>query len=196
MDAEVRKFPFTGEWREAFGTPEATGIWYIFGGSGSGKTSFVLMLMKCLAAFSKVLFVSLEEGEVSASLQEGIARIGLMERAGNVFICADNIEDLRERLERRRSANVVIIDSLEHSEFTTVKQVKAFVDEFPHKLFVFTGQAEGDRPRSELGKSVLFLAKQKIYVEGYRAYSRGRSMGEKQYFTIWAKGAEEYHEYK
>lgn len=196
METKVKKFPFTGEWHDAFGTPEATGIWYVFGGSGSGKTSFMLQLMKCLAAYAKVLFVSYEEGEVSASLQSGIERLGLMERKNNIFICTDNLEELTERLNRRRSADVIIIDSLDHSEFATIKQLKAFAGAFPSKLFIIIGQADGKNPRTELGKSVLFLAKQKIYVEGYRAHSRGRSMGELGFYTIWAKGAEDYWEYK
>jgi len=195
-DAVVKKFEFVGEWRLAFGTPERTGVWYVFGGSGSGKTSFVLMMIKCLAAFGKVLFVSYEEGEISASLQDGIERLGLLERKNDVLVCTDNLEELRERLERSRSSDIVIIDSLEYSEFTSIKQIKEFSDRFPGKLFVIIGQAEGERPRSELGKSVLFYAKQKIYVEGYRAFSRGRSFGEQGYLTIWHKGAEEYWSYK
>ncbi|MFZ6038652.1 MAG: ATP-dependent serine protease [Bacteroidota bacterium] len=196
VNATVRKFEFAGEWEKAFGSPESTGVWYIFGNSGSGKTSFILMLIKCLSAYGRVLFVSYEEGEISASLQEGIDRFGLLERNSDVHVCTDNLEELTERLNKRRSADFVIIDSLEYSEFATIKRLKAFTEEWPDKLFVFIGQAEGDRPRTELGKSVLFLAKQKIYIEGYRAFSRGRSFGEKGFIDIWADRAEEYWGYK
>lgn len=154
------------------------------------------MLIKCLSAFGKLLFVSYEEGEISASLQDGIIRLGLLERNGDVHVCTDNLEELTERLNKRRSADFVVIDSLEYSEFSTIKRLKSFTEQWPNKLFIFIGQAEGDKPRTELGKSVLFLAKQKIYIEGYRAFSRGRSFGKKGYINIWPDRAEEYWRYK
>lgn len=196
VDAVVKVFDFTGEWRDAFGTPERTGVWYVFGDSGSGKTSFILMLIKCFAEFGRVLFVSYEEGEVSASLQQGIKRLGLLEKKNNVLVTTDSLEELGERLVRRKSPDFVIIDSLEYSEFVSIKQIKAFADRYPDKLFVIIGQATGKKPRTALGESVLFFAKQKIFVEGYRAFSRGRSLGETGYLTIWEKGADDYWEYK
>ena len=196
LDAKVKKFDFTGEWRDAFGTPERTGVWSVFGGSGSGKTSFALLLMKCLADFGRVLFVSYEEGESSASLQDGIVRFGMLSTKNNISVCVDTLEELEDRLQKTNSPNFIVIDSLELSEFTTIKQIKEFAEKFPKKLFVFIGQADGDKPRTELGKSVLFFAKQKIYVGGYRAFSRGRSFGAVGHFDIWKSEAERYHEYK
>lgn len=195
-DAVVKKFDFKGEWFDAFGTPERTGIWYVFGGSGSGKTSFILMLIKCMAEFGRVLFISYEEGVVSSSLQEGIARFGLMDCKNNIIVSVDNLEELNERLNKRKSPDFIVIDSLEYSEFTSIKQIKQLADDYPDKLFVIIGQADGKHPRTELGKSVLFLAKQKIFIEGYRALSRGRSFGDVGSITIWHKGAEEYWDYK
>ena len=31
-------FPFEGSWKDAFGEPERTGIWFIWGNSGNGKS--------------------------------------------------------------------------------------------------------------------------------------------------------------
>ncbi|MGL5912561.1 MAG: ATP-dependent serine protease, partial [Bacteroidales bacterium] len=39
---------FDGEWLASFGTPELSGCWLIWGGSGNGKTRFVLQLCKYL----------------------------------------------------------------------------------------------------------------------------------------------------
>lgn len=195
LEAEVKLFAFTGEWADAFGQPESTGVWYVFGSSGSGKTSFILRLIKCLSDYAGVLLVSYEEGEVSASLQEGIVRVGLLQAKNKVLISVDNLQELTSRLNKRRSAEVVIIDSLEYSEFSSLKHLKQFTEQWPQKLFVIIGQADGAHPRSELGKSVLFMAKQKIYIEGYRAFSRGRSFGPAKHYTIWDKGAEAYWEY-
>jgi hypothetical protein len=192
VDAKPERVPFNGEWQEAFGNPQATGAWFIWGRSGSGKTAFVLKLIGQLALEKKVLFVSYEEGTVSVSLQEGIKRYGLLNVNSNVWICTDTVEELDKRLNRRRSASVVVIDSLERSEIRKVSQLADLSTKFPDKLFVVIGQAEGKLPVGRLGHDVLHAANQKIYVEGFRAYSRGRSMGTAEYFTIWQHGAELY----
>ena len=59
---EKETFKFGGEWAEAFGEPERNGVWFIWGRSGSGKTTFVLQLCKELARFGRVAYDSLEEG--------------------------------------------------------------------------------------------------------------------------------------
>ena len=55
-------YPLEGVWAEAFGEPERNGVWFIWGRSGSGKTSFTMALCKELAKFGKVAYDSLEEG--------------------------------------------------------------------------------------------------------------------------------------
>ena len=36
-------YPFEGDWADAFGAPERGGVWFIWGRSGSGKTSFTII---------------------------------------------------------------------------------------------------------------------------------------------------------
>ena len=35
-------YKLSDEWKAAFGEPERNGVWFVWGRSGSGKTSFVL----------------------------------------------------------------------------------------------------------------------------------------------------------
>ena len=196
IDAKIPVFDFTGEWFEAFGKPQRNGVWFIFGNSGHGKTSFILMLIKQLVNFSNVLFVSYEEGDKSVPLQDGIKRFGLLEANNKVSVCTKNKGELEERLNNKRSPDVVIIDSLDASEFKRVEQVVALRNSFKNKLFIFTGWAKGKEPARRIGEDVLFMANQKIWVEGHRAISRGRSFGERGYLTIWDKEASKYWEYK
>jgi putative protein kinase ArgK-like GTPase of G3E family len=51
----------TGAWADAFGEPERIGVWFIWGNSGNGKSSFVMQLCKELAKFGRVAYDSLEE---------------------------------------------------------------------------------------------------------------------------------------
>ena len=195
VDAKIPKFPFTGEWYNAFGNPQSTGIWYIYGESGSGKTTFVLNLMKCLAQYtSGILLESHEEGEISVSLQDGIKRFGLLEIKKKIFVVDESLTDMIERLSAQKSPEVVLIDSVEHSEFRDAGQVIELRRKFPNKLFIFIGQASGLNPRSKLGESILFIANQKIWVEGYRAISRGRSFGPEKHLTLWDVEADKYWE--
>lgn len=53
---------FTGEWYEAFDKPEMGGVWFVWGNSGNGKTSFIIQMIKELSKFDKVLVNSREEG--------------------------------------------------------------------------------------------------------------------------------------
>jgi len=193
VDAKIPRFDFAGEWFEAFGRPQMGGIWFVYGGSGSGKTSFVLSLMKCMSVFSnKILFESHEEGEKSTALQDSIKRLGLLSIDKKVMVIDESLEEMYERLDMQKSPDIIFIDSLEHSEFKNIKQVVDLRKRYPKKTFVIIGQASGSNPRTELGVSVLFIANQKIYVEGYRAFSRGRSFGSKEYFTIWEEEAAIY----
>lgn len=67
-----------GGWDECVGEIETTGIWFIWGNSGNGKTSAVVSLCKELSAFGKVLYNSREEG-VSLTMQNTLRRYGMGE---------------------------------------------------------------------------------------------------------------------
>ena len=196
VDTKIPVFDFTGEWYDAFGKPQRNGVWFIYGNSGHGKTSFLLMLIKQLANFDNIIFVPYEEGNVSVALQNGINRLGLLEANKKVLVCTHSLEELEKRLSKRKSPEIVIIDSLDVSEIKRIKQVSELKNRFKNKTFIFTGWAAGKDPASKIGKDVLYLANQKIFVEGYRAISRGRSFGERGYLTIWEKKATEYWEFK
>jgi hypothetical protein len=191
--AKVKCFEFDGQWADAFGQPQSTGVWFIYGNSGQGKTTFVMQLIVKLTQYKRVLFVSYEEGITSASLQETARRTGLTNVKKRAWICVDTLPELEERLGLKRSADVIVIDSLEHSEINKIEQVVELSRKFKNKLFIFVGQADGNLPMGRLGHDVLHFANQKIQVEGYRAVNRGRSMGTTNYWTIWAEQAELYH---
>jgi len=196
VDAKIPVFDFTGEWEDAFGKPQSNGIWYVYGNSGHGKTSFILMLIKQLSKFGKILFVSYEEGAGSVALQEGIKRLGLLNDNKRVVVSTEHVEELEKRLKTMRNRNIVIIDSLDLSGIKRTDQIISLKNKFKNKLFIYTGWARGKEPASRIGENVLYLANQKIIVEGYRAISRGRSSGERGYLTVWDKGATEYWEFK
>lgn len=182
--------PFEGEWFEAIGEPELTGSWIIWGGSANGKTCFALMLAKYLSKFCKVAYNSLEEG-LSLSMQHAIAEVGMADAKRNfVLLDKENITDLKERLKRQRSPQVVIIDSLQYTGLTYA-DYKELRDSHRNKLFIFISHAEGTEPKGNVAKGVRYDAFVKIRVEGYKAFPQSRYGGGKE-FTIWQHGANQY----
>ena len=155
LSMKKQTYKLSDEWRAAFGEPERNGVWFVWGRSGSGKTSFVLKLCKELCRFGKVAYDSLEEGS-SLTMKNAFIRAGMQDVARRmVLLDAERMEELDKRL-------------------------------------VIISQAEGTRPKGRTAVSVMYDAALKIWVEGYRAISKGRYFGEKGYYPIWAERAEEY----
>ena len=182
---------FKDEWFEAFGTPERYGVWIIWGNSANGKTSFAMQLCKHLCRFGRVAYDSLEEG-AGLSMRNTLERYGMLDVNGK-FMLIDNesIEELSVRLKKRRSPDFIIIDSFQYAQLT-YKQYIAFKEKHPNKLLIFISHADGNLPNGRAAKSVMYDASLKIYIEGFRAFSKGRFIGPRGYFNIWPEGAEEY----
>lgn len=183
--------PFDGVWEEAFGRPERYGVWFIWGRSGSGKTSFVLNLCKELARFGTVAYNSKEEGD-SLTMQNALIRAGMGE-VNKRFVLLNNesMEDLDVRLSKRRSQDFVVVDSFQYTEMD-FKEYLDFKKRHPKKLLIFVSQAAGNLPKGKPAISVMYDASLKIWVEGYRAISKGRFFGSLGYYTIWKERADIY----
>ena len=117
LNMKFDTLPFEGDWFEAFNTPERRGVWFIWGNTGNGKTSFVMQLCKYLCRFGRVAYDS---------------------------------------------------------------------------LLIFISHATGRLPTGRSAKSVMFDASLKIYVEGYRAFSKGRFIGPRGHFDIWSEKSRLY----
>lgn len=181
---------FEGEWRDAFGTPERCGVWFVWGQSGNGKSSFVMNMCKELARFGKVVYDSLEEG-FSLSMANTVERFGLLDSNGRISIDCCSMDELSEKMSRRKSADFWVIDSFQYSQLSYKSYIR-FKEAHPDKLVIFISQADGKRPSGRAATSVMYDSALKIYVEGFRAFSKGRYIGPKGYYTVWEEGARKY----
>lgn len=185
----IPSFPFEGEWEKAFGHPDRTGTWIIWGNSGNGKSSFVMQLAKYLCRFAKVAYDSLEES-TGLSLKNSLVR-HKMEEVNRRFVILDreSMEELSERLSKRRSPEIVIIDSFQYSGLTYATY-KAMKEKHANKLLIFISHAEGMNPEGRAAKKVAYDADVKIFVQGFRAMCKGRFItAPGNYYTIWEEGA-------
>ena len=167
---------FDGPWLDAFGRPERRGVWIIWGNSGTGKTTFALQLCKYLCRFGKVAYDSLEEG-ACLTMQNAFRREGMME-VNKRFLLIDNenMEELSVRLKRQKSPDIMVIDSFQYTGMN-YRQYIEFKERHRRKLLIFISHADGKLPNGRAAKSLMYDASLKIYVEGFRAFSKGRFIG-------------------
>lgn len=182
---------FEGAFEALLGKPERSGTWIIWGNSGNGKTRFAIQLSKYLCQFGKVIYNSLEEGD-SLSLQKAFREERVEEVCKKlILIDGEDIEELTSRLSKPKSANIVVIDSLQYTSLT-YKAYKEFKRLFKNKLIIFISHAEGKNPKGSLAQSVRYDANCKIRIEGFVAEAASRYGGGTPYI-VYEKGAIEHH---
>lgn len=192
LDAmKFEEFDFDGEWFDAFDKPETNGMWFVWGDSGNGKTSVVLKLLKYLTSFDrKGIYNSMEEG-LRKSMQDAFRRANMSEVNGKVQLVQESMHDLDIRLSKPRSADIIVLDSWQYTGMSFQQWLK-FKAKHKKKLFIITSQVTGKQPKGNPAKDVMSDADLKIWVEGHRAYSKGRFRGKKGYYTNWIEGAAMY----
>lgn len=176
MAASFRTVGTEGRWRECIGNPEFGGTWLVYGPPKNGKTSFAMMLARYLAGSYRVAYDSIEEG-LSLSIKAALDRAG-MDEVGRRFVVLDKegAEELAERLSRRCSPDVVIIDSV---QFLGLKwsEYKMLKERFPHKLFIYVSHIEGTVPEGSVARRIWRDSNVYFRVEGFRAFPTGRYGG-------------------
>lgn len=190
-DYKPVEMEFTGKWEASLGSPELIGSWLVWGNSGNGKTRFTLQLCKYLCKFGKVAYNSLEEG-LSMSMKKAIIDVGMKE-VNRKFVLLDRepLEELEARLEKRKSPDIIVIDSLQYFRVNQ-GDYDRFKKKFPGKLFIFISHAKGKEPKGSLAESIRYDAFVKIWIEGYKAFPVSRYKSNPEDFVIWSKGAEDY----
>lgn len=179
-----------GGWDECVGEIETTGIWFIWGNSGNGKTSAVVSLCKELSAFGKVLYNSREEG-VSLTMQNTLRRYGMGELGSRFQLANMSLQELDEKISQQRSPKFVVLDSFQFMGLT-YKDFRAFCERHKNKMLIFVSRTRGRQPEGRAAISAMYDASCKIWVEGYKAFSKGRFVGTTGEMTIWDEGAKKY----
>lgn len=190
---KIDTLDWDGEWKQTFGCPPTTGIWYVAGHSGSGKTTFIVKLMKQFAVMGmKVRFYNFEEGDGSSTLQEIFLREDFESHKKKITIVSDFLpyEDIVAELKKTK-AKVVVIDSRKEVGMTS-KQVlelkRLFGDDM--LLVIVCHVLPNGQPETGADRQVMQSARMKIFVDRFRAINRGRTFGEVEYFDIYKEKGE------
>lgn len=195
LATKVQRITFTGRFYDVFDHPQKKARWFVFGQSSSGKSSFVMQLIKEFAQTEKTLLVSLEEALDDGDLQDRLRMFQMQDVSKKFQLVADNLEELTIRLKRRGSAQVIVIDSAPYLFMgKTFADYLNFTKQFRHKTLVFIGHAKGQLPKTELEERIMYDANQKVLVSGYVATNKGRRFGpHATQFIVWQKGYEDLH---
>ncbi|TAN18808.1 MAG: AAA family ATPase [Chitinophagaceae bacterium] len=176
---------FTGKWRESFGEPGSNFRMIVWGISGSGKTNFVLQLCKYLANFGKVAYDSLEEGD-SKSIQQAFMNQRMMDIKGKIILIdRERIPALTERLKKRKSPKIVVIDSIQYAGMS-YEDYKTLKELFPKKIFIFISHADGKEPDGKAARQVRYDCDIKVHVNHFKANVISRFGGNKP-MLIWER---------
>ncbi|HJC93480.1 MAG TPA: hypothetical protein H9752_04580 [Candidatus Phocaeicola excrementigallinarum] len=197
---EDRKYdfiPFSPRFASLFGQTELTGNWIVYGKSGQGKSAFCLQLAKEFDEMGKrVLFVSLEMGD-SYEFQQSLRRAGITGGNSNILFTGECPPDeLAGYLEKQRSADVVMVDSLQY--FIDMYRVKtadfiALRNRFRKKVFIYISHMKGNEVDGETAYDLKKDAFKRVYIEHFKAVYKGRGNGgDPGFYVIWPKGYREF----
>lgn len=190
LNAKFNGIPLTGKWGEVIGEPELGSNWMIWGLSGSGKTTFNMQLMHELSQYEPAIYNSLEEWP-SSSIQMAYKRAGIIPGC-SIRMVGESMTNFTERMLRKRSPNVMFIDSVIYTKFSW-SDYEHFCKLFRHKTKIWVGHASGREPKGSLADAIRYDASVKIFTEGYRAFvtSRFNTTG-KNTIDIWPEKANSY----
>ena len=178
LDAKFNVLPFDGQWLDAMGCPQLGGSWLIYGAPKNGKTTLAMQIAKYMCKFAKVAYNSVEEG-LSLSIRAAIQRT-YMEDVRRRFLLLDkeDVQDITERLSRRLSPDVIIVDSVQFLglKWSEYKQLK---DSFPNKLFIYISHIDGNKPEGSVAQKIWRDSNVYIRVEGFRGFPVSRYGGGK-----------------
>ena len=176
---------------QAFGNPQNKGIWFVWGGSGSGKSSLLLDITK---AFCKTLKAIHNEREEDLDDQDFIERMKMknMQDVKDNFLTANyDYEEMCAYLDGRNSPKVVIINSATYF-FKDLQQYFEFTKKYKRrKIIIISGMAKGNNPMTYMEEKIMYDANKKIFCSAYLASCKGRTIGPNGgNYIIWQEGYE------
>lgn len=176
---------------QAFGNPQDKGVWFVWGSSGSGKSSLVLDITKAFCKDLKAIHNELEEDLDDVDFINRLKLKNMQDVKENFLTAHYNHDELCAYLDRRDSPKVVIINSATYF-FKDLQQYYDFAKKYKRrKILIITGMAKGNNPYSELETKIMYDANKKIFCSGYLAACKGRTIGPNGgTYIIWNEGFE------
>lgn len=188
MKMEFKTYKFDGVYKEVLGDPSTSGIWLLYGPSKNGKTTGALKLAKYMSQFSKILYVSAEEGLSKEFIQTCLAA-GIKKENKNIqFVEYETIEEVEARLSVRRAPGIVFLDNLTmYQDELRGTRLKDLKNDHPNTLFIcIAHEDERKKPYGAAAKLAQKLANVIIRAQGMVLEVGGRAPGGKIFVDQYA----------
>lgn len=176
---------------QAFGNPQNKGIWFVWGGSGSGKSSLMLDITKAFCKDLKAIHNELEEDLDDVDFIGRLKQKNMQDVKDNFLTAQYDHDELCKYLDKRDSPKVVVINSASYF-FKDLQQYYDFAKKYKRrKIIIISGMAKGNNPYSELETKIMYDANKKIFCSAYLASCKGRTIGPNGgTYIIWQEGYE------
>lgn len=191
LNKKYKLLDFTGEWFDAFKQPAQSGTWFIYGGSSNGKTSFTQQLVKYLDELGlRIAYLALEES-TDHTMQESVKLAGWKKTGSKITVLEPaGVDEVDVWLSKHKSADVLIVDTVQYWDIN-FKRYLEFKRKHSKKLIIYISHVKGTDPDGSVATKIMRDASLKIFVQGYRAISKGRYIGSKGYFSVWPEKEKE-----
>lgn len=169
--AKFKIFDFNGEWLRHLGDEvERAGSILIYGGSGHGKTTYALQMMKYLSGFEKVFYNSVEEG-MRASFIRSLKLNNIKSIKGKYVFQSEFYDDMWKRLDRKRQPKIVFVDSVQYCfRGKRDQHYWDLVEKFNDTLFVFVSQMSKGAPKGAVADAIMWDTQAIIKIQDFKAY--------------------------
>jgi predicted ATP-dependent serine protease len=186
---QFSRYDLSAEWTEVLGKIEHGFHAIIWGGSGSGKTTFALKMCGELTKFGRVYYNALEQG-FSGSLQDNAKAACLTaEQLQKIRGVTHTFEEMMADLKKNR-AKFIFIDSVQYMgkfgmTYTQYKEMKEFCKK-GKKSIIMISHAEKDNPKGNHAKAIRYDVDIKIRASAGVALAESR-YGATKPFVIYVK---------
>lgn len=177
------------EWVGHLGEPQlGNSSWLVFGGSGHGKTSYVLQIIRhlCLNG-QKVHYNTLEEG-MKKGFKMALKRNNMKGVPGFNYQ-KEKLEPLIARLSQQRQAKIVVIDSVQYFfRDRSIKDYFDFIEKFQNTTFIWISAANGNQPDGAIAMKIKYDADIIVNVTDYQAVIEKNRFEAYEPRIIWHEG--------
>ncbi|WP_306353682.1 ATP-binding protein [Flavobacterium sp. '19STA2R22 D10 B1'] len=194
-DVEKIKFKtikITDEWKNHLGEPQqGNSHWLVYGGSGHGKTSYVLQVVKQICSNNQKVHYNTSEEGMKKGFQMALKRNNMKGVSGFNFQM-ETIPELTARLSQKRQAKIVVIDSVQYF-FRKMRSEHyfEFINQFKDTTFIWISGADGKKPKGKIADDIYYDADIVINVDNYNAIVEKNRFEAYENKVIWQQGYDE-----
>lgn len=177
------------EWKEHLGEPQlGNSHWLVYGGSGQGKTSYVLQAVKQMCLNSQKVHYNTSEEGMKKGFQLALKRNNMKGVTGFNYH-QENITQLTARLSRKRQPKIVVIDSVQYF-FRKMRSEHYFdfISQFQDTTFIWISGADGKKPKGQIANDIYYDADIVLFIDEYQAIVHKNRFEAYEPRIIWQQG--------